>query len=164
MHYTPYTFPATEQSSVAARLVALFTLPSKVFDVVAPDGPIKAKLRLLTDKENQEVSDVADRYGLASRMIVQRREILARSVLWIEGLPIEMPAVVKADIKERTGVEPTDVEQKLWVFEQCQPVLLVELFRCYDQMVEEQMREINEIKKKFAEQPEKTQPETTSSG
>ena len=164
MPFAPYTFPEAERGSVAARLAALFTAPAKIFEIIAPDGPIKVKLRLLTDKENQEVSEVADRWGVASRMIVQRREILARSVLWIESIPIEMPASIKTDIKERTGVEPTDVEQKLWVFEQCQPVLLVELFHCYDQMMEEQQREIGEIKKKFAEQQEKSRRETTSSG
>lgn len=158
-----YAFRPEEQDSVAARLSSLFTLPARIFDLVAPDGPIKIKMRLLSDKENQDVADVADRYGLASRMIVQRREVLSRSVMWIENIPIEMPDSVKIAIKDQTGIDPSDIEQKLWVFSQCQPVLLIDLMKFYDEMAQQQQREIDEIKKKFVEQPAKPQPEIKSS-
>lgn len=158
-----YAFPSEERDSVAARLVGLFTLPAQVFDLITPDGPIKVKMRLLNDRENQDVADVADRYGLASRMIVERREILARSVQWIENFPIEMPEAIKTTVKEKTLTTPSDVDQKLWVLAQCQPVLLQDLMKFYDGMVQQQQREIEDIKKKYVEQPEKPQPEIKSS-
>lgn len=159
----PYAFRPEERDSVAARLSSLFTLPAQIFDLIAPDGPIKIKMRLLNDKENQDVADVADRYGLASRMLVQRREVLARSIMWIEDIPIEMPDSVKIAIKDQTGVDPTSIEQKLWVFAQCQPTLLAELMNFYDEMALEQKRAMDDIKKKYVEQPEKAQPEIKSS-
>jgi len=159
----PMAFRPEEQDSVAARLGSLFTLPAQIFDLVVPDGSIKVKMRLLNDRENQDVSDVADRYGLASRMLVQRREVLARSVMWIEDVPVEMPESVKIAVAEQTGTDPTDVEQKLWVFSQCQPVLLAELMKFYEEMTIEQRRSMDEIKKKYAEQPEKPPPEIKSS-
>jgi len=158
-----YAFRPEERDSVAARLSSLFTLPAQIFELMHPDGSIKVKMRLLNDRENQDVADVADRYGLASRMIVQRREVLARSVMWIEDIPVEMPESVQIAIKDQTGADPTEVEQKLWVFAQCQPILLADLMRFYDEMVDEQKRGMDEIKKKFAEQPEKPQPEIKSS-
>jgi len=159
----PLPFRSEEQDSVAARLGSLFTLPAQIFDLITPDGSIKVKMRLLNDKENQDVSDVADRYGLASRMLVSRREVLARSVMWIEDVPVAMPDSVKTAVIDQTGANPTDVEQKLWVFSQCQPVLLAELMKFYEEMAQEQRREMDEIKKKFAEQPEKPQQEVKSS-
>jgi len=158
-----YAFLPDEHDSVAARLIGLFSLPSQIFDIAVPGGSISVKMRLLNDKENQEVSDMSDRYGLASRLLVERREILSRSVQWIENIPIEMPESVKIAIRDQTGVAPSDIDQKLWVFAQCQPVLLQELMKCYDQMVEQQQREIVEIKKKFTEQSERPQQEIKSS-
>jgi len=158
-----YVFTDEEQDSVAARLINLFTLPAQIFEVPVPDGSIRVKIRLLNDKENQEVSDIADRYGVASRMLVERRHILARAVLWIENIPIEMPESIKVAVKEETRREPTDVEQKLWVFEQCQPVLVDEFIKCYDELVKAQRAEINEIKKKFAERPAEPQQGIESS-
>lgn len=158
-----YAFRPEERDSVAARLNSLFTLPAQVFDLMAPDGPIKVKIRLLNDKENQDVADVADRYGLASRLIVQRREVLSRAVMWIENIPVEMPDSVKIAVKGQTGADPTEIEQKLWVFAQCQPVLLQELMQFYTEMTQQQLREMEEIKKKSAEQPAKPQPEIKSS-
>lgn len=158
-----YTFRPEERDSVAARLSSLFTLPAQIFDIVTPDGSIKVKMRLLNDRENQDVADVADRYGLASRMLVQRREVLARSIMWIEDIPVEMPESVRIAIKDQTGLDPTEVEQKLWVFAQCQPILLADLMGFYDEMAIEQKRAMDEIKKKFAERPEKPQPEIKSS-
>lgn len=158
-----YAFQTEERDSIAARLSSLFTLPAQIFDLIAPDGPIKVKIRLLSDKENQEVADVADRYGLASRILVQRREVLSRAVMWIENIPIEMPESVKTAVREQTGNNPTEVEQKLWVFAQCQPVLLTDLMKFYDDMLQQQQREVDEIKKKFTEQPAKPQPEIRSS-
>jgi len=158
-----YVFADEEQDSVAARLIHLFELPAQIFDIAVPEGSIKVKMRLLNDKENQEVSDMADRYGMASRLLVQRRHVLARSVSWIENIPIEMPESIKAAVKEEIGRAPTDVEQKLWVFEQCQPVLLIDLMKCYGEMAKAQETEINSIKKKYAEQSAEPQQEVKSS-
>ena len=159
-----YAFAEGEQDSVAARLVNLFTLPAQIFDIPVPGGSISIKMRLLNDKENQEISDMADRYGLASRLLVERRYILSRSILWIENVPVTMPESVRTAAKEEIGRDPTDIEQKLWVFEQCQPVLLQEFMRHYDEMVAEQQRELSEIKKKFEEQSAEPQQGVKSSG
>lgn len=158
-----YAFAEGEQDSVAARLIQLFELPAQIFDIAVQEGSIKIKMRLLNDKENQEVSDMADRYGLASRLLIERRHILARAVLWIENVPVEMPESVRIATREEVGSVPTDVEQKLWVFEQCQPILLQDLMKCYDEMAQTQQSEIAAIKKKFAEQSAEPQQEVKSS-
>jgi len=158
-----YAFAEDEQDSVAARLIDLFTLPAQIFDIPVPEGSISIKMRLLNDKENQEVSDMADRFGLASRLLVERRYILSRAVLWIENVPVQMPESVRIAAKEGIGRDPTDIEQKLWVFEQCQPVLLQELMKHYDEMVLAQQSELGAIKKKFAEQSAEPPKEVKSS-
>ena len=74
-----------------------------------------------------------------------------------------MPESVRVAVKEQTGHDPSEVDQKLWVFEQCQPVLLSDLMKSYDEMVQQQQREITVIKKKFAEQQARSQQEMKSS-
>ncbi len=162
-----YTFNEHEQDSIAARLSELYVLPARIFDLPVPQGEdvdiIKIKLRLLNDIENQQVARYADRYGDTSRMLAERRVILAYSVMWIEDVPIKMPDSMINSIRERTGTEPSDVDQKLWVFEHCQSDLLQMFIRCYDELRQEQYVQIDDIKKKYERAPVKSQPETPSS-
>jgi hypothetical protein len=142
-----------EKDSVGAQLMALYAIPSRVFDlpVQMADGSvssIKVKLRLLNDKENEDVSEIADRYGPLSRVINERRAILARAIEWIENTPIQMPRALIQLMKDR-GAEPTQVEQTLWVLEQSQSPMLDELIVFYDQLLDEQKVHVSDIKKKF---------------
>ena len=160
------TYTSEEQESgIGARLMNLFSLPSRTFElpVETDDGDIdtiQVKMRLLNDRENQEVTEIADKYGLASRMINERRGILARCIISIEKLPIEMPSSMVQAITEQTGRPPTEVVQRLWVLEQCQGVLLNNLISFYDQLAEEQLNEVATVKKKFEQLSVNSQPET----
>jgi len=162
-----YVFPEHEQESIAARLSELYVLPARIFNIPVPDGEdvasIKVKLRLLNDVENQQVARYADRYGDTSRMIAERRVILAHAVMWVEDVPIKMPDSMINSIRERTGTEPTSIEQKLWVFEHCQSDLLQMLIRCYDELRQSQYVQIDEIKKKYERLPETSPPGIPSS-
>lgn len=166
----PYVFNEHEQDSIAARLAELYVLPARIFDIPVPDGPegqdvtsIKVKLRLLNDVENQQVARYSDRYGDTSRMLAERRVILAHATMWIEEVPIKMPDSMINSIRESTGSEPSDIDQKLWVFEHCQSDLLQMLIRCYDELRQDQYAQIDEIKKKYERAPVKSPPETSSS-
>jgi len=157
-------YGAEERGSIGARLIQLFTLPSRVFDIPVfgdPPKTIKAKIRLLSDKENLEVAEIADRYSFSAKILAERIFILARAVEWIEELPIEMPKAIKEDIKSRMGREPTPVEEKSWVFEQCQPVLLQEFLNCYIDLQDEQRKQLEELKKTYYESQTPSQQETT---
>jgi len=155
-----YVFTGEDQDSIAARLTELYTLPSRIFKVPVPDGEIAVKIRLLTDQEQFEVAKAADIYGPLARVIMQRRHILARAVEVIEGGFIDMPKILKQDMLDRTGKEPSRVEEQLWVLERCQGVTLQVLIDCYEELRQEQQNEIAELKKKSVESRAEISPET----
>jgi len=159
-----FVWPDTERDTVTARLTQLFTLPARVFEVPVGEGQvIRVKLRLLNDRENLEVADMVDRYGMIGKSIVERRQILARAVLWLEDQPLRMSTSVKQSFMDRNDRSPTEVEEKLWVFEMCQPVVLDALFEKYDELMREQLRLVSELKKNYVDGLEGTQPEMKSS-
>jgi|YelNatPaOPRAMG01_1025707.scaffolds.fasta_scaffold69382_3 hypothetical protein len=145
-----------EQNSVGARLIDLYVLPSRVFKITVPSAvggttEISVKMRLLCDKENQEVASITDNFGPLSRILAHRKHILARAVESIEGVPIEMPSKLKQRYRETMGRDPTPVEEKLWVFDACQSPILEQLIECYDELRKEQQRYIEDLKKKSQE-------------
>lgn len=156
-------YTGEEQNSVAAKLIDLFTLPSKAFMITVPaengSTEISVKIRLLNDKENQEVANIVDKYGNLAKILAQRKQILARAVESIEGTAIEMPAKLRQAYTESLGREPTPIEEKLWVFEACQSPILNELINCYDELQKEQRSRIEELKKKSAESLTDSLPE-----
>lgn len=150
-----------ERNSVSARLTQLFMLPAKVFEIPVGEGQtIRVKLRLLNDKETLEVADIIDRYGLLGKTIMERRHILARSLVWIEDQKLEMPVSVQKEFKDRSERAPTEIEQKLWILELCQGVVLDAFFEHYDELAQEQKILIAELKKNYAQSSEGMQPET----
>ena len=154
------------ESGIGGRLMDLFTLPTRAFElpVETEDGNsigLEVKIRLLNDKENLEVSEISDRFGVATTAISQRRAILARAIVSIERLPLEMPAVLVQDLTERLGRSPTEVEQRFWVLEQCQGVLLQQLITFYYELQDEQINAVNEIKKKFEQRTVVSQQRTS---
>ena len=157
-----YTFSEGDRDSISARLAELYTIPARIFQVPVPDGFINVKIRLLSDQENLDVAKLADNYGPIARIIVQRRHILARAVIAIEGDFIEMPSELKQSVSDRTGRDPTDIDQKLWALEQCQSVLVHALMDCYEELLQEQTLQITELKKKFVESQVEKSPETLS--
>jgi len=159
-----YIFPEHERGSIAAKLSQLFTLPAKTFDIpVEPGRTIKIQLHLLNDQENLEVANMVDKYGPLARIIIERREILARAIDWIEGEPIRMPEAVRQDYNDRLSRPPTQTEEKLWVFEMCQPVILDALLLGYDELATEQRVLVSELKKNFEGKLDETSPEMKSS-
>ena len=156
-----YVFLEGEQDSIAARLMELYTLPAQIFKIPVPEGHINVKMRLLSDQENLDVAKSADSSGPLSRIIIQRKQILARAIQGIEDGFIEMPASLKQDIRDRTGREVTDIEEKVWVLERCQPAILQALMECYEEMINDQASQVAELKKKFEESQAATPPETT---
>ena len=160
-------YAESEQGSVGAQLQSLYTIPSRVFDLpVSMDGTVtsvKVKMRLLTDRENEEVAEIADRYGTSSRMLMERRAILARSIEWIENNPVKMPEVLIDAIESRVGSPPSDVEQAFWVLQQSQSAVLQTLIDFYTELQTEQRVAVDEIKKKFVQLTVESQIETPSS-
>ena len=157
-----YIFSEEDHDSIASRLIELYTIPSRVFQVPVPNGSINVKLRLLSDQENLDVAKLADNYGPLARMIAQRKHILARAIMAIEDGLIEMPIELKQEYKDRFNREPTEIEQKSWTLDQCQPILINTLMECYEELLQEQTLQITELKKKFAESHVETSPEMMS--
>lgn len=148
--------PQEQEESVGWKLIQLFTLPSTIVELpVAEHGEeirtIRVKMRLLSDKEMLEVQQLADRYGFVSRTIISRREILARAIEWVEEKPLEMPKELKSQLKA-SGARVTELDEKRWVLEHMQPIVLQLLQEEYDKLLEQQAAAVAEIKKKFDEQ------------
>ena len=163
MSSATFFYDASERGSIGAKLIQLYTLPSQVFDIpVEPTRSIKVKIRLLNDQENLEVAELADRYSFSAKILAERIFILARAVEWIEDLPLNMPNSVKEDIRSRLGRIPTEVEEKTWVFERCQPILLQEFLNCYIELQEQQRNLLSELKKTYTESQVPSQPQTNS--
>jgi hypothetical protein len=159
-----FVWSDTERDSVSAKLQQLFTLPARVFEVPVEEGrAIRVKLRLLNDKETLEVADIVDRYGFLGKAITERRNILARSIVWIEDQPLTMSSSVRQEFRDRNDRPPTEIEEKLWVLELCQPTILDAFFECYDALAREQKILIAELKKNYAKRQEEMQQETKSS-
>lgn len=159
-----FVWPDDERDSVSAKLTQLFILPARVVEIPVGEGQvIKAKLRLLNDKETLEVADFIDRYGFLGKSIMERRHILARSLLWIEDQPLTMPSSVRQEFRDRSDRQPTEIEEKLWVLEQCQPVVLDAIFMHYDELAREQKVSVAELKKNYKQGLEGTSPEMKSS-
>jgi len=158
-----FTWPDAERDSVSARLSQLYVLPARVYEIPVGEGQtVRVKLRLLNDKETLEVADIIDRYGVLGNVIMQRRHILARALLWIEDQPITMPTNVKQEFKDRNGRDPTELEEKLWVFELCQPVVLDSIFEKWDELAREQKVSVAELKKNYEQSLAGVSPKTKS--
>lgn len=153
----------TERDSVSARLTQLFILPARVYEIPVGEGQIiKVKLRLMNDQESFEVADIVDRYGLLGQAIMERRHILARAILWLEDQPLEMPVSVKQEFRDRNDRPPTEMEEKLWVIELCQPVVLDLIFAQYSELAREQKVLVAGLKKNSEQSLTGTSPETKS--
>ena len=138
-----------EHDSVSAKLIDLFVLPSTIVKIPVAEGmDLIVKMRLLNDKENMEVATAVDQCGTFGRLIMQRRHILARAIESIEGAVLEMPAVLKQEYESRIGRKPTPIEEKLWVLELCQSMVLNELATKYEEFNLEQRKMIDDLKKK----------------
>ena len=141
-----------EQGSVAAKLIDLFTVPSATVTIPVAEGmDLFIKLRMLNDKENMEVATAVDQCGSFGKLLMQRRQILARAIEFIEGAVIEMPSALRQEYIERVGRKPTPVEEKLWVLELCQSVVVSEIFEKYEEFNQAQRRMVDDLKKKSAQ-------------
>lgn len=153
----------TERDSVSARLTQLFMLPAKVYEIPVGEGQvIRVKLRLMNDQESFEVADIVDRYGLLGQAVMERRHILARSILWLEDQPLEMPVGVKQEFRDRSDRPPTEIEEKLWVLELCQSVVLDAIFAQYSELAREQKVLVSALKKNYEQSLTGTSPEMKS--
>lgn len=160
----PAFIPSNEKDTIAARLIDLFTMPKVATTIpVAEDHAIDVELRLLDDKEMSEAITEAAHSSGAGSSIVLRRSVLARAVIRIDGLAVEMPESFKAAFKAETGKDPDDIDQKLWAFSHCQGPLLQLLHDKYNELLEEQQRQVMQIKKKFEERQEALRQEMSSS-
>lgn len=156
--------PPDERDTVSWRLMNLFVMPTKeVRVVVDEDYTVTVTMRLLDDRENEAVYKTASRVPSHAQAVIIRRETLARAVRQIDGEPLEMPPSFRGHFEAEMGRVPKPEEEASWVLENCQSLLLQELFDQYLLLLQEQQRQINELKKKYSERREESQPQAKSS-
>lgn len=159
-----FFIPSGERDSISVRMMELFSMPAIVAEVPVGDTKIiTVEMRLLDDLEMEDAMKHAARYVGAAHTLVIRRAVLSRAVQRIDNESLVMPESFCTTFKAETGRAPTDLEQRYWVFSHCQSVVLQMLMDKYNELLDEQSRQVLELKKKLEEQSEAFPDETLSS-